>query len=203
MKFSSNSGHLPFVIIIGLASIQGLRAARIFAAHGIPALAMTDDPDHFCCRIRVCREIIVTETRGAGFIAELERRAGDFLKPPVLIPYHDETVLQLSQHRQRLKNKYRFLLPPAEEVESLMNKSCFYPLAEAHSGVVPQTRIVHNKSDFDCMLGSVPFPCVVKPPDRSITWSANTAFKAFKVDDSEALQRIYTQCRNLSESLIV
>lgn len=37
----------PFVIIIGLESIQALQTARILARHGIPVMGMTDDPGHF------------------------------------------------------------------------------------------------------------------------------------------------------------
>jgi predicted ATP-grasp superfamily ATP-dependent carboligase len=193
----------PFVIIIGLNSLQGLQAARIFAARGIPVLAMTDDPDHFCCRTKVCREIIVTETRGAGFIEELERRAVDFREPPVLVPCQDESVLQLSRNRQRLDKKYRFLLPPADAVEALLDKTRFYRLAEAHGGVVPQSMMVHDQNDFERAVVTIPFPCIVKPSGRSSIWSANTIVKAFKVDDAEELRRLYAQCRHWCAALVV
>lgn len=197
------TGEKPLVIIIGLASIQGLQAARIFAARGIPVLAMTDEPGHFCCRTRVCREIIAAETRGAGFIAELERRAGDFSEPPVLVPCHDESVLQLSRHRQRLENNYRFLLPPAEEVEWLMDKTRFYRMVKAHGGLVPQSMMVHDENDFERAIATIPFPCVLKPSGRSATWSANTTFKAFKVDNAEELCRLYAHCRHWCAALVV
>lgn len=193
----------PYVIIIGLNSIQGLQTARIFAARGIPVLAMTDDPDHFCCRTKVCREIIVTETRGVGFIDELERRAVDFLEPPVLVPCQDESVLHLSRNRQRLENNYRFLLPPANEVEGLMDKTLFYRMVESHGGVVPLSMMIHDQNDFERSLPSIPYPCIVKPSGRSLVWSANTIVKAFKVNTAEELCRLYDQCRHWCTSLVV
>ena len=193
----------PFVIIIGLNSLQGLQAARIFAARGIPVLAMTDDPGHFCCRTNVCREIIVSETRGPGFIDELERRAVDFSQPPVLVPCQDESVLQLSRQRQRLEKKYRFLLPPSEEVEALMDKTRFYRLAAAHGVVVPQSLMVHDQDEFERAAQSIPFPCIVKPSGRSPLWSASTIVKAFKVESEEELRHLYARCRHWCPALVV
>lgn len=198
-----NDKPVPCVIIIGLNSIQGLQAARIFAARGIPVLAMTDDPKHFCCRTKVCREIIVTETRGAGFIDALEQRAAGFPEAPVLVPCQDESVLQLSRHRQRLAKNYRFLLPPPETVEWLMDKSRFYRKAEALGARVPFSVMVHGQDDFEHAVETIPFPCIVKPAARSATWSAGTLCKAFKVESAKELRRLYGQCRHWCAALVV
>lgn len=196
-------GEKPCVIIIDLATIQGLQAARILTRRGIRVLAMTDEPKHFCCRTRVCEEIIVTESRGEGFVRELERRAGAFRTPPVLLPCHDAAVRQLSRQRERLQGNYRFLLPQAEAVERLMDKTRFYRMATDHGGVVPKTLVVHDAEEFERAVATLTFPCVVKPPGRSRTWSEHSAHKAYKVDNVAELRRLYAQCRNWGSALLL
>lgn len=193
----------PCVIVIGLNSLQGLQTARIFARRGITVIAMTDEPSHFCCRTNVCKDIIVTETRGPGFIDELARRSGDFCESPVLIPCQDESVLQLSRHRQRLEKSYRFLLPAPHDLESLMDKSRFYRKAEALGGIVPQSMMVRDQNDFADAMERIPFPCIVKPSERSPEWSAKTIVKGFKVENPKELRQLYAECRNWCKVLVV
>jgi hypothetical protein len=41
---NAQSKQQPYAIVIGLESIVGLQTARILAAHGVPIIAITDDP---------------------------------------------------------------------------------------------------------------------------------------------------------------
>ena len=47
------------VIIVGLDTMQGLQAARIFARHAIPVIGVASDPRHYACSTNVCERIVI------------------------------------------------------------------------------------------------------------------------------------------------
>lgn len=195
---------MPVVIIVGLASMQGLQAARIFARHKIPVIALTDDLDYYTCQTRVCREIYLVKTKSEDLIAFLEKKGPEFAVKPVLVTCQDENVLSLSRNRDRLAKWYHFLLPESASLEMLMDKSAFYRYAEAHGYPVPKTFYVKSESELLEAIRGLNFPCLVKPPGRaSSRWSQESAFKAYKISNREDLLALYSVCKGWTDTLLV
>ena len=125
MRSSSRDSQLPYAIIVGLDSLQGIQAARILARREVPVIAIAEDRKHFCCRTGVCEEILFAKTGDEEFIRTLETLGPRLSQKAVLFPCQDKNVLLVSQHRQRLEEWYHVVLPEADVVEMMMDKARF------------------------------------------------------------------------------
>jgi predicted ATP-grasp superfamily ATP-dependent carboligase len=111
-------------------------------------------------------------------------------RPPVLYYDGDWDLLLVSRYRNRLAQAFRFVVPDAELVESVVDKALFQGLAEHHRLPVP--RSVKIAADDDPSAGiDLDFPVVVKPVTRqNITWEPLSDLKALHVTDADELRSV-------------
>jgi D-aspartate ligase len=104
---------------------------------------------------------------------------------PVLFYEGDAELLLISRERERLGPWFRFLLPPAERVEELVNKLRFHALADRLGLPIPATARLSGDSDG---IG-LRFPIIVKPAiRRTATWQPLAGgAKALRIDSAEQL----------------
>jgi predicted ATP-grasp superfamily ATP-dependent carboligase/CelD/BcsL family acetyltransferase involved in cellulose biosynthesis len=84
-------------------------------------------------------------------------------EPPVLFYQEDRTLLLVSRFRDQLREGFRFVVPDAELVEQLVDKSRFQELAARLDLPVPRARVIAPgdpppRDDF-----GLAFPIVLKP----------------------------------------
>jgi 4'-phosphopantetheinyl transferase len=60
---------------IGPDGMNGLQAARILVARGVPVIAIAKDPKHHPSRTRVCKEILFADTEGMKWVFPSNRLA--------------------------------------------------------------------------------------------------------------------------------
>jgi D-aspartate ligase len=195
--------HNITAIVIGLDTLPGLQTAWILARHGIPVIAIASDPDHHCCRTRICQAIHYADTRSAGLLVKLHEIAATLDHKAVLYPCLDPAVLVISEHRAELQDKFHFALTDADKVELLTNKVLFYSYAQEHGLPIPATVFLRERSDVAQAVSKLRFPLVLKPSVRLPLWDRNTASKAFKVADANELLALYDRCRDWTDTLIV
>lgn len=200
---SGGKGELPCAIIIGLGSLQGLKAARILAGHGVPVVAIADNPAHYCCRTNACRQIYSADTTSDAFVELLLRLAPEFVGKPVLFPCQDGIVKQLARHREVLSPHYRFSLPDDRALELLTDKSLFYAYAGGLGFRTPANLVINSDGEFADALRAVRYPCVVKPAYRTRDWDRETKFKAFKPVSEEELVGIYRKFKALAIPIVI
>ncbi len=98
-----------------------------------------------------------------ALVEELLRFAEDNFDEPVPLFYqYDRHLLLVSRHRGRLAERYRFVLPPGELVEDLVDKVRFEALARRMSLPVPATTILAADHDPP-EPGRLSFPVLLKP----------------------------------------
>jgi D-aspartate ligase len=86
-------------------------------------------------------------------------------EPPVLFYQEDRTLLLVSRHRDRLREAFRFIVPDAEHVEQMVDKSRFQLLAARLDLPVPPARFLSSTDALPDDLG-LEFPIVLKPVIR-------------------------------------
>lgn len=108
-------------------------------------------------------------------------------RPPVLFFQNDGDLLLVSRHRDRLAERFRFAIAPADLVESVVDKARFHELAAAAGLPVPATR--HLPADGDPPELDLTFPIVVKPLTRRLDrWAhVRQRAKAMRVDSADEL----------------
>jgi predicted ATP-grasp superfamily ATP-dependent carboligase len=194
----------PRAIVIGLDHINGIQTARILARHQIPVIAVASDPDHHCCRTRVCEKILIADKTNIELIECLETLGPTLKEKAVLYPCEDTSVLLVSRYRQRLEPWFHVVLPEPEIVEMLMDKVSLYSFAQKNDIPIPATHFVASKEDAKRAAEELTFPCAVKPPNSAIPeWDENSQVKAYKVETAEELLALYDKVGSWADELIV
>ena len=111
---------------------------------------------------------------------------------PVLFYDGDWDLLMVSRFREALGEGFRFVVPDAELVEDLADKSRFESLAARMALPVPATaRLAPGRSAAEAGLR---FPVVVKPLTREhSTWKPFAAAKVIQVEDGAALEHLWSR----------
>ena len=193
----------PCAVVIGLDFITGLQTARILAGHRVPVIGVAKNPKHFCCRTRVCTQILFADTASCELINTLVTLGPKLLQKAVLFPCTDMSVLLISRHREKLERCYHVVLPEPKVVEMLINKLSFYTYAQEKGLPVPRMFFLYNRADAEQAVEKLTFPCVLKPPIKTPNWEKHTKAKVFKVFSVEEFLSLYDRCSTWTEVLIV
>jgi predicted ATP-grasp superfamily ATP-dependent carboligase len=194
-------------VVVALDCITGLQTARILAARGVRVVGVAADRRHFCTRTRAVRQVIQSPTSGEALVGTLERlgpKVGDPERggPAVLLPCTDASVLAVSAGRDRLAAWYRFVLPPHDVVEMLMDKVRFAEHATDHDLPIPVTRVLRSRADAEAAAAELEYPAVLKPGLKTTRWLAATPAKVFRVEDGAGLLETYDRCTEWTDVLI-
>ncbi len=195
----------PTAVVVALDCITGLQTTRLLARRGIPVVGIVADRRHFCARTRLAERIVTSPTSGEALIATLEQLASSGSLgegPAVLIPCSDAAVLAISRWRDRLEERYRFVLPPHDTIELLMDKVRFAEHASAAGLPIPETHVLRDREDAERAAASLTYPAVVKPPLKTARWLAATKAKVFRVESPAELLAIYDRYSPASDVLI-
>ncbi len=122
--------------------------------------------------------------------AALVRHAGQTAGPVALYYQSDEELLFVSRRRTELAAAgLLFVVPSADLVESLVDKSAFAELADRLRLPVPATTVLDPASGVRGLRG-LGLPLIVKPLRRADAWGEEFAQKAVLVDREADLARI-------------
>lgn len=120
----------------------------------------------------------------------LQRFAATTQQPPVLFYDEDRYLLFVSRERARLSRDFRFVLPEAELVEDLVDKSRFQRLAKRLGLPIPPGRLLDPGRDSAPV--DLDFPLVLKPRQRDEEWpTIGGEAKALRVDSKAALSELW------------
>jgi predicted ATP-grasp superfamily ATP-dependent carboligase len=203
MSSHQQKNKKPYAIVIGLDNMNGIQTARILAQRNVPVIAIAKDPNHYCCKTKVCEKILFTDTSTEELISTLESLAPELQQKAVLYPCTDITVLQISRHRERLTDWYHVILPPNDTVEMMMDKVRFYTFAQENGFPIPRTAFLRNEKDAARASRDLNYPCILKPPMYATSeWEQNSMMKAYLTVNPEEFMSIYNQYSKYAELLI-
>ncbi len=194
----------PAAVVIGLDSMQGLQAARILAKNKVPVIGVAAARNHAFCKTNVCKQILVAPTADLDLIPRLRELGEQLTEKAVLFPSEDNSVLLVSRYRDELEKYFHVLLPPADVVETLMDKVLFYTFAQKNRLPIPPTFFIDDETQLKSVAGRISYPCVLKPRDSAAKrWEDETIFKAFKIFHAEELVSTYNRFSRWTDSFIV
>ncbi len=201
---NSQPTKMPFAVLVGFDSMQGLPAARILARHGVPVIGIAANPKHAQAKTNVCKEIIYAPTAEDELVSHLVSLGKRLEDKAVLFPCEDTNVAIVSRYRDQLKDYFHILLPEADVVEMLMDKVKFYSYALEHDLPIPKTFFIENSQDLQRAASQLNYPCVLKPRDSAAhKWEDETIFKAFKVYDADELIATHNHYQRWTDCFIV
>lgn len=204
MPKQAQKSQSPTAVVIGLGNFVGLQTVRILHEKKVPVLGIADTPKNPFSRTNACERVLFADTTGDAFIQTLIEIGPDFSQKAVLFPCSDVTVLAISRNRQTLDPFYHILLPAPDVVETLMDKTLFYPFAKEAGLAIPETFLLHSRQEAEQAAAALRYPATLKPPVKTREWMDGAGgAKAYKVNSSEELLALYDRCCAWADMLMV
>ena len=157
-----NPPTVPAAVVVG-ASVNGLGVVRSLGQAGARVIVADTHGWQPAMHSRYTeRSHRVGALEGATFVHDLMTIGQSLPEPSVLFMTADWTVRTVSDHRDRVAERYRVRLPSRNCLNLLLNKVLFQQFAETHGLPVPRAVVVRAESDLSA-LAHLRFPAVVKP----------------------------------------
>ena len=196
----------PLALVLGARVIEVVRA---LAMEGIPVgvVTPTGDPARWS---RYARNVMTwdwmqaAEHHDAALADRLVAFARRQPEPPVLLYCSDQSMVFVSQYRERLATAFRFVVPDAALVEAMEDKARFARLAAERDLPVPPTVVLDQRSESPDELLALGLPVVIKPTARDHTWqtAAGSSTKALRFETEEELLAFWPRLRGLSKPAV-
>jgi len=179
---------LPPAVITGLCDPMILAMARSLGRRGISITGVDADITEIYGRSRHIRKRVhsraMYDSSLIDTLADLGRsREGR----AVLINTTDKSVLNVSEHRERLAPWYDFVLPRHNDIVNLVNKRTLHRFAVEQGIPVPETHFPGSAQELASLAGEIGYPCIVKPEIRSEDWMTKIRKKTLLVRSREEL----------------
>jgi predicted ATP-grasp superfamily ATP-dependent carboligase len=162
----------------------------------VPVAAVVTEANRHLSLSRYVHDIIEAHGDALEALVNYARAAKE---PPALFYEGDDDLMLVSRHRGRLAPGFRFVLPPGDLVDDLVDKRRFAALATRHALPVPRTQII--AAGAGTIAGWDHFPCIVKPSVRTWWFGSKLADrvivteKAIRVDTPAALEHLVAALR--------
>jgi predicted ATP-grasp superfamily ATP-dependent carboligase/CelD/BcsL family acetyltransferase involved in cellulose biosynthesis len=189
-----------------------LNMLRCFAGSGVHTVVVASDPDAPCFFSRHCgqrRVIADARTEPDQALADLLDLGRLFEDRPVLYYGDDATLLLVSRGREALAARFRFLLPPAERVEALVDKQRFAALARERALPVPRTVTSAEAPTAGEILRVLSLPVILKPfchlgfrTSKAVLDLRVGPIKALRADTEDELGHVITRLSTFSPAFV-
>lgn len=109
----------------------------------------------------------------------------------VLLPTADAYVMFVSKYESQLKDYFVFSIPAPAVLDSLVNKTKQYAVAEQSGVAVPKTFAPENMDSLRQIEDSLPYPVFIKGVN-SAQWNAEFHNKGFVANDADELRKYFS-----------
>jgi D-aspartate ligase len=190
----------PEAIVVG-SGLNALGVVRSLAPEDISITVLDHKSSGPAMKSRFATPEVYPSSAGRdGLIDHLlarTSRAGQ----PFLFLTQEASVAAVSENRERLQSKYRFVMAPKETMASLMDKSRFQTLAAQRGFPVPQAVILQAAADVE-RAAQLTYPCILKPVAKSEAWEQSRQ-KAYRFEGAAALREFFANLKGDVPALIV
>ena len=143
----------------------GRRGIRVAAADSVPWAKS------FFSRYCVRRALYPSPTGGVAAFLRGLCRILDEIRPAVLMPMTERTILAIAAHRQQIESRAMIApLPSPQALAVAFDKLATVELAQTHAVLTPRTFWPSRPEDLSRIRAGLPYPVVIKPR-RSEIWT--------------------------------
>jgi len=200
---------LPAAVIVGGLTI--IRCLGI-SKYSIPLFLATSEANKsaFYSKYVSCSQKIPGPTSyPEEFIDSLCRIGESFGSVrPALFYDGDADLLCVSRNRERLSKYYEFLLPDADVVEQLLDKSLFREFSVGSELPVPASYVLTANNELTDLPESLKYPLIIKPVSR-VGWFLTEAHKlsgggkAIRINSEKQLKELLNKCKETGSEMLI
>jgi predicted ATP-grasp superfamily ATP-dependent carboligase len=147
--------------VVGLG-VNGFGVVRSLGRVGIPVIGLYSDESQPGRFSRYCRAQRISPLDSSEALDDL-CRVGLRHGRPVLFPTSDEAVQFVSNHRARLDECFRFLMPAADTLDRIIDKAGTWELARGAGVPIPRTGCPATLEAVEACSREFRFPVILKP----------------------------------------
>lgn len=188
-----NSTRRGIAVVLG-AGGNGYDAVKSLCGHGVRTYllnaSLPRDGKYPGAELLICPDPDLSDEL-CGFLD----RSIPQSEPVVLIPCGDAYVTFLSNHGDRLHNRFRYLQSSFETIRDVNDKFRFFQRCRNHQIPVPATVLFRGTNEVEAGADSLPYPCIVKPT-RSRGWGMAAGYGVRRFDSPVKLREFARRMDN-------
>ena len=194
-------------VVLGARVIEVVRSLAM-ADIPVGVITPTGDPSRwsrYARNVMTWNWMLPPERHDAALADRLVEFGKRQTAPPVLMYCSDQSMVFVSQHRERLADAFRFVTPEPGLVAAMEDKALFAALAVERGLPVPPTVVLdHAQPEPPDELLALGLPIIVKPTARDHTWvaAAGSSTKALRIETDEELRAFWPRLRGLSKPAV-
>lgn len=179
-------------VVLQASGPNGLGIVRALGREGIPVIACDHDPRALGLLSRYATPCFTRNplTDPTGFADDVVALGGRLAAPGVLFATHDETLIALGPHEERLAGRFHRPWSPWERMGPALDKAAQHAAARACGFPVPASVVVRDEGDLAAVAGELRFPVVVKPR-RAPEFRARAHAQLLECVNIEQLRRVW------------
>jgi D-aspartate ligase len=192
-------------VVMG-ASVNGLSWVRSLGRHGVPVLLIDGEPligrySRYAKSVEIARDTNETE-RVLAFLDAVRARLH---APGLLFSTSDHYCSMLTENAEHLEQGYRFLLPTASTMRSIVDKSLQYRIAQEAGIDIPVTFFPESVADLDAIGSRLSYPAILKPctPDSRPAEMRNKSIKVMVANSPKELREGFARAADLGIRMMV
>lgn len=189
----------PAVVVGG--DLNALGVVRSLAAGGVPVIVVGGRGGGAAMDSRHGRKIAVADTGGEPLLEALSAIGAQTAEQPVLFLTEEKSVRSVSEHRDRIRPRFRIRLPDHARLMTLMDKTPFQKLAADNGFSIPRAVSLRSQGDL-ASVAQLQFPCVLKPAQKDYSYGARFK-KAYVVAGIGEVERLFGEIAPVMSDLIV
>jgi predicted ATP-grasp superfamily ATP-dependent carboligase len=171
------------------ASVNSLSAARSLGRAGLEVIVASPPEDAAVPWSRYVSRFVPLEALDDGAVSRLLALPPAPGPKPFLFATGDQDALLIARHRDRLAEKFCFVLPDYAVMEAIVDKAKLYQTAMEHGIPHPRFHVVRDAGDLEAAVEAVATPCYVKPA-MGHEWRRVRRGKLEKAENPAELRRI-------------
>jgi D-aspartate ligase len=192
-KLRKHSGARIPAVVVGGRGAGTLGVVRSLSQADIPVILLDESALAPGMHTRYGHKVAISRASGVPLVKDLLALAASITGPAVLFLNSDDAALTVSKYRTELEKHYRFRLPSHDCLTSLIHKTRFQQMAEAHGFPVPRAVIIGHIGDLG-RLTELRFPCIVKPLRATPDYVRGRYARAYKAASHEQTEKV---CRRM------
>ncbi len=156
--------------------IGGIGIVRNLGEEGVPVYAGSDVRENHILHSRyVTKKVFFTNFTGPEFVEELIALGKQEGRKLLFFSDDDRAILTFARAQEALKPYYYFTIPPADMVDSILDKRRFAELAQQLDLPVPWSQTPRSMDDLNALLPAITYPCIIKPAHKEDWWTPKFA----------------------------
>jgi D-aspartate ligase len=151
----------PAAVLLG-GGVNGLVVARRLGRRGIPITLVEADPNDLANKSRFVSAFLRADPQDQGLLESLLRLPPHEDDLPVLLYTSDRFLKFVSEHRDALATRFRFVIADSASVHNVVDKAAFASFTDEHGFPAPRTLFVSPDSPWS-EIDQLTFPVLIKP----------------------------------------